>query len=61
MIVKILLAIAAVLCTVNGTIFTYCGFVALAQGSMENVAKSAALVALMVGIEILCLVNLTNE
>jgi len=60
MIVKILCTIAAVLCAVNGTFFTVCGFIALQQGNMENVAKSVMLVLLMALTEFICIVNL-NE
>lgn len=47
MIVKILVFIAAVLGTANSLLFTYCGFVALQQGNIENVVKSVFLVLLM--------------
>jgi len=61
MIVKFLAAIAAILCAVNMVVFWYCGFVAFQQGNMENVAKSAMLVAVLAFAEILCILELTRE
>lgn len=61
MIVKILAAIAAVLCAANCVLFTYCGFVALQQGNMENVAKSVMLVAVLTFAEVLCILELTRD
>ncbi len=61
MIVKILAFITAVLCTANCMFFTYCGFVALQQGSIEHVVKSIFLVFLMAVVIILCVLELTSE
>jgi len=61
MITKILAIIAVVLCGAASTFFTCCGLVAISQGSMENVAKSAVLVCVLTFAEILCIMELTRE
>ncbi len=58
---KSLAFIAAILCGMNGVVFTYCGFVALSQGNMESVAKSVTLVGILTIAEILCILELTRE